>query len=131
MPGVRVRRNTRPVRLALINRLVVGINEFNPNLVRPRHNALEDDRISACVCPVPGGVIDRNMDVSDPWRHGERGRTKYRHDMQILRAILNERNATRQPIGLWRINDDLRRWLVLERPDSWRSCASARGLRSG
>jgi hypothetical protein len=73
---------------------MVGIRQFDPKFVPPRRKALKNYRIPACVCPMPQCVIDRHVNVSNPRRYGERGRPKYRHDVQILRAIPNEDNAT-------------------------------------
>jgi len=70
------------------------------------------------------------MDVSDPWRHGKRGRPEHRHDVQIFRAILNHHPARRQGFGQRRIDDDLRRWFVLKRRDSRGSTYLPGGLRS-
>ena len=58
------------------------------------------------------------MDVPDPGRYGKRGRTEHRHDVQILRAILNHHPAKRQRVGKRRIDDDLSRRLVLKGLDS-------------
>ena len=110
---------------------MVGIDQLDQDLVPPGREALDNDRIAACVCPVPGGVIDRHMDVSDPGRHGKRGRPEHRHNVQIFRAILNHHPAMRQGFGKRRIDDDLRRWFVLKRLDSRCSAHLPGGLRSG
>jgi hypothetical protein len=47
----------------LINRLIVGINQLDENLVRSRCEAIDNDGIAAGVCPMPCGVIDRHLDV--------------------------------------------------------------------
>jgi len=57
------------------------------------NEAIDDDRIAAGVCPVPNGVIDRHVDVSDPGSYGERGRSKDRHNVQVLGTILNKQHA--------------------------------------
>ena len=125
------RTRSRERNYRLVQWPVVGIDEFNQNLVRPWRKALENDRISAWVCPVPPGVIDGHVNVSDAGRHGDRGRPIYMRNLQILRAILNERDATRQPIGLRRIDDDLRLWLILGRCGHFRSIHLAYSLRCG
>ena len=56
----------------LVQGPVVGIDEFNQNLVWPGRKALEDDWIAARICPVPAGVIDCYVNVPNPWRNGER-----------------------------------------------------------
>src|SRR5258706_13207633 len=86
-------RNGDPYHL-LINRLMVGVDQFDEDLVRPRREAIDDDGIAAGVCPVPNGVIDRHVDVSDPGSHGERRRSKDRPHMQVLCTILNEQHPT-------------------------------------
>jgi hypothetical protein len=92
---LRVRRRDRYLDRPLINYLIAGIYELDQDLMSPGHKALDNNRIPACVCPMPRRLIDGHMDVSNPRGHGERGRPKYRHDVQILRAIPNEDNATR------------------------------------
>ena len=81
----RLRGRHRELDRALIDWLIVGIHQLDQDLVPPGRETLDNDRIATCGCPVPGGVIDRHMDVSDPGRHGERGRPKYRHDVESLR----------------------------------------------
>ena len=87
-------RNGDPYHL-LINRLVVGIDQLDEDRVRPWSEAIDDDGIAAGVCPVPCGVIDRHVDMSDPGRYGKRRRSEYRHDVQVLDAILNKQHAAR------------------------------------
>jgi hypothetical protein len=99
----------------LINRLMVGIDQLDEDRVRPWREAIDDDGISAGVCPMPCGVVDRHVDVSNPRRHGERLRSKHRHDVQVLGTILNEQHAARQRLCDGRIDDDLRRWFVCGR----------------
>ena len=96
----------------LINRLMVGVDQLDQNRVRPWREAIDDNGIAAGVCPVPCGVVDRDVDVSNPWSQGERRRSEYRHDVQVLGAILNEQHAARQRLCDGRIDDDLRRWFV-------------------
>jgi len=54
----------------------------------------------------PRGIVDRHMDVSDAGRHGKRGGSKYRHDVQIVGAILNH-HSPRDRGSAERIDDDL------------------------
>src|SRR2546425_520513 len=98
----------------LINRLMVGIDQLDEDRVRPWREAIDDNGIAAGVCPVPWGIVDRHMDVSDAGRHGKRGGSKYRHDVQMFGAILNHHPAPRQGFGQRRIDDDLRRWFMLK-----------------
>ena len=110
---------------------MVGIHQLDQDLVRPGREAVDNDRIAARVCPVPRGVIDRHMDVPDPGRNRERGRPEHRHEVQILRAILNHHPAMRQRFGQRRIDDDLRRWFALKRFDRRCTTHLPGGLRSG
>ena len=96
---------------AFIDRLMVRIHELHQDLVRPRQQAVNDDGIAAGMGPVPGSVVDRDVDVSDAWRHGERRRSIDRHDLQVLDPVIEEHHAARQTVGLWRIDRDLRRRL--------------------
>src|SRR3989442_13876212 len=121
--GVAVDMSLPPLRKGdpyplLINRLVVGIDQLDEDRVRPWREAIDDDGIAAGVCPVPCGVVDRHVNVSNLWSHGERRRSEYRHDVQVLGAILNNQQPTRQGFGDGRIDNDLRRWFVWERPGS-------------
>src|SRR5258705_2328068 len=96
----------------LINRLMVGIDQLDEDRVRPWREAIDDNGIAAGVCPVPCGVVDRHVDVSNPGSYGERRRSKDRHNVQVLGTILNEQYAARQRLCDGRIDDDLRRWFV-------------------
>src|SRR5258708_4443757 len=114
----------------LINRLVVGIDQLDEDRVRPWREAIDDDGIAAGVCPVPCGVVDRHVNVSNLWSYGERRRSEYRHDVQVLGAILNHHAPARRGVGEGRIDDDLRRWFVLKRLDRRRSIHFSGRLRS-
>ena len=61
-----------------------------------------------------------HVDVSNPRRHGERGRAKHRHDVQIFRAVLNDNAAARERLGQRRIDDDPRRPARWQRLDGRR-----------
>src|SRR2546423_684766 len=74
----------------LINRLVVGIDQLDEDRVRPWREVIDDNGIAAGVCPVPCGVVDSHVDVSNPGSHGERRRSKDRHNVQVLGAVLND-----------------------------------------
>ena len=102
----------------LINRLMVGIDQLDEDRVRPWREAIDDDGIAAGVCPVPCGVVDRHVNVSNLWSYGERRRSEYRHDVQVLGAIVNKQHAARQRFRDGRIDNDLRRWFVWESPGS-------------
>ncbi len=102
--------------------------QFEPNRVRPWWQAVENHRLSAGIGPDPRGIVDRHMDVSDAGRHGKRGRSKHRHDVQMFSAILNHHAPTRQGVGQRRIDDDLRRRFVLKRLDCRRPTHVSGGL---
>ena len=85
----------RELHRALINWMMVGIHQLDQDLVRPRRKALKNDWVSTSICPVPCGVIDCHMNVPDAGRDGKRSRPEHRHDVQILRAILNDYPAMR------------------------------------
>src|ERR1700704_1256348 len=68
-------RNGDPYHL-LINRLVVGIDQLDDDRVRPWREAIDDDGIAAGVRPVPCGVVDRHVNVSNLWSDGERRRSE-------------------------------------------------------
>ena len=105
--------------------------QLEEDLMRPGRQAVENHRLSTRISPNPRGVIDRHMDVSDSGRDAKCGRPEDRHDVKIVRAILNHHPAMRQGFGQGRIDDDLRRWFVLKRLDSLRSTHLPGGLRSG
>ena len=75
---------------------MIGIRQFDEDLVAPGRETLENDGISAGVCPMPRCVIDRHVDVSNSRGHGDRGRPKYRHDLQILRHVVDGEDAGRR-----------------------------------
>jgi hypothetical protein len=70
------------------------------------------------------------VDVSDAGRHGKRGSTKHRHDVQIFSAILNHHPAPRKRFGQRRIDDDLRWRFMSKRLDRCGSPHLPGGLRS-
>lgn len=115
----------------LIQRPMVCIDQLDQNLVRPRRKAIDNDRYTACICPVPGGVIDSHMDVPNPWNHRKCGRSKYRQDLQVLRVIGKEQNATRKRLCLGGVDNELCRRLALRDPNSWRHRQCALNLRMG
>src|SRR5713101_5788962 len=77
----------------LINRLVVGIDQLDEDRVRPWREAIDDDGIAAGVGPVPCGVVDRHVNVSNLWSYGERRRSEYRHDESVPRRSFEERTT--------------------------------------
>jgi hypothetical protein len=81
-------------------------------LCGPGARPLNNDRIAAYVCPVPSGVVDRHMNVSNPGRHGKRGRSKYGHYMQVLGAILDDYSSLGKFICKRRIDHNPSRRLI-------------------
>lgn len=55
-----------------IERLVIGVRKGDLDLMRPRREANDDQDLSAGVRPVPGRLIDHDMDMTDTGRHFER-----------------------------------------------------------
>jgi len=51
-----------------IERLVIGVRKGDLDLMRPRREANDDQDLSAGVRPVPGRLIDHDMDMT---RYGE------------------------------------------------------------
>jgi hypothetical protein len=72
----------------LSNRLMVGIDRLDKDLVQPRCEATDNNGIAAGVRPVPCRVIDRHVDLSNPGSHSERRRAKDRQNVQVLGTIL-------------------------------------------
>ena len=72
---------------------MIGIYQLDQDLMLPDRKAVDDDRISAGIGPVPGRIIDRHVDVADPGKHGKCRWPEYRYDVQVLCMILNKHNA--------------------------------------
>ena len=51
---------------------MVRIHQLDQDLMRPGWQAVENHRLSTRIDPDPRRVIDSQMDVSDPARHGVR-----------------------------------------------------------
>jgi hypothetical protein len=89
--------------------MVVGVRQLDHDFVRSRRQAGDYQRLAARVCPDPGAVVCRHVEMPDPWRYGERGGAEHRKNLQIFGAVLNDHDASGQLVRLWRIDDDLRR----------------------
>ena len=131
IPCLRRTGGDRETYFALIKRLMVRIHQLNQDLVRSRGKTGYNDRLATRVSPMPGGAIDGHMDVADPRWYRKRGRSEYRHDMQIFSEILDHYPAKRQRSGKRRIDDDLGRRLVRERHDRRCSTQLPGTLRAG
>ena len=79
-------------------RLVVRVDELDQDLVRPRRETVDDERLAARVRPAPGRVIHGHVDVSDARRHIEGVRAEHGHDSQVLRAVLDDDASLRKPL---------------------------------
>ena len=113
----------------LVEGLVVCVDEFDQDLVRPRGKTVDDQRLAARVCPAPGRIIHGHMDVPNPRRHIEGVRAEHRYDPQVLGAILDDDPALDQRIRKRRIDDNPRRGLTGERHNGSGSTDVPDGLR--
>jgi hypothetical protein len=68
-------------------------------------------RTSPLVRPVPGRLIDHDMDMTDTGRHFERLGTKHRQDPEVHRTVLNVDSALAERAREWRVDDEPRRRL--------------------
>ena len=82
-----------------VNDLVGRISKFDKELVRPWGKALNDERLTARIDPMPGRIINGNVKVAYPGRNAESGRSEDRHDSQVLSPVANDDQTLRQLLG--------------------------------
>jgi hypothetical protein len=112
----------------LIDGLMVRVDQFDQDPVRTDRKAGDDQLLAACVGPMPGRVVDGDVDVADPGRHGQRRRSEDLHDPQVLRAILYVDSSLGQGFGDGRVDDQSRRRFTCKRNDRGRAADFAGGL---
>lgn len=67
---------------------MAGIGEVDSDPMHPRTEALNDERLTSRVDPMPIGIIDGDVKVSDARPYGQRRRPEHVDDAEILGAIL-------------------------------------------
>ena len=63
---------------ALVDRLVVRVNQFNQHFVRTGRQAPQDERVTTRVRPVPRRLVDGHMNVAHARRDGQSTRAEHR-----------------------------------------------------
>ena len=71
------------------------IGEFNQNAMWARRQSLNDQGFAACIHPMPTGIIECDVDMTDPRHYAECSRTVDRNDTEVVGAVLNDRQAAR------------------------------------
>ncbi len=112
-----------------VERLMVGIDELDANLMWPRRQANNDQGRAARICPMPRRVVNGDMNVPDARGNFERRRTEHRNDPEILGPILDDNSSLGEPFGNWGINNYLSRRFTDERHDTRRAKEVASALR--
>src|SRR5262249_43806144 len=76
--------------------------------MRPGRKAIDDHWLAGGVRPVPGGVIDGDVDMANPWRYSGSGRSRHRQHLDILGPIMEKHEPSRQLVWKWCIDNELR-----------------------
>src|SRR5436309_1869942 len=63
------------------------VGEIDAYSMRPRTQSLHDNLLTAGVRPMPGRVVDRDVDMVDPRFHAQGSGTEHRKDTEAFRAI--------------------------------------------
>jgi hypothetical protein len=90
---------------------VRGIGEPDQHAMRSGRQAMDDQRLVARIQPVPGSVIDGNVQMADPRYVAEVGRAIDENDAEVFGAVLNDCQAARECVGKRRCDDQTRRFL--------------------
>jgi hypothetical protein len=94
---------------AIVDGVVVGVNQGNEHLVRTGGKTLQDDWVAARICPYPWGIVEVHMNVSYARRDSQSIGAEHRRNVQVLSTILNDhRSPGGERFGQRRIDDDLR-----------------------
>ena len=72
---------------ALVDGLVVRVNQLDQHFVRAGWQPLQDDRGAARIRPAPRCIVDGHVNVAHARRDGQSARTKHRCNAQVLRTV--------------------------------------------
>jgi hypothetical protein len=90
---------------------VRGICKLDQYTMRSGCQTLYDQRLAACIHPVPRRVINCDVYVTDTRRYVEGGRAKDGNDAEIVGAVRDDNKASRERVGERRPDDETRRFL--------------------
>jgi hypothetical protein len=76
--------------------------------MRPFGQGLDDERFAAGVDPMPGAIVNRNVDVADARHDIERGDAVNRHNSQILGTVRDHDESASQGFFKWGRHDQSR-----------------------
>ena len=76
---------------------------------------------------MPGQVVYRDVKMANARRDGQRRRPAYRHDVQVLRPVLDNDAPVHERLREWRIDYDLRRGLARQRHHRRRGLSKSSG----
>lgn len=100
-----------------VDDFVCGVGEFDQQLVGSRGKAGDDDWFAAGVEPVPGGVVEGEVEVAHPRGNVQGGRAVHGEDSEVLGAVSDNRAAHWQLVGEGGIDDEAGWWLGGGRDD--------------
>jgi hypothetical protein len=96
--------------------VVIGVDQLDLHLVRAGRQPGDVDRVDLTrLGPQPRQVIDVDVQMPDPGRYLKGAHPEHGCDAHILHAVLRPEEALGQPCRNRRINDQLRRRLLLYR----------------
>ena len=73
--------------------VVVRVLQFEEHFVRTSRKTHQDNRVATGICPNPWGIVESYMNVSHARRDRQSIRAEHRREMQVLRTVLDNRNA--------------------------------------
>ena len=96
----------------------LGIHHLDQHLVLAARHAPQDDGVALTVIrPLPGQVVDGDVQMSDARRHLACGRPAHGQDAQVLHPVRDEHDAPGQRTGERRLHDQPGRGLVVDGDD--------------
>jgi len=69
---------------ALVDGLVVRVDQFKGHFVGAGGKTLQDDWVSTGICPHPCGIVESHMNVSDARRDSQSALAEHRRDVQVF-----------------------------------------------
>lgn len=103
-------RNFEAHRLALYD-VMNGVGQFQRDVVRPRCQALYDNRFAVGMDPMPGGIVNRNMQMTDTRSDAQSWRSIERHELHVFQPEGQDHRTFGQRPRERGVDNEVRRWL--------------------
>ena len=83
-----------------------GVHQLNSHLVLAARHSPQDDGVALTVIrPKPRQVVDRDVQMTNSWRHAPCGSPAHRQDAQVLHPVRDEHDALGQRTRKRRLDD--------------------------